>query len=168
MKTNIYQIIKFSLIILTMQTVTIAEQISINILLKAIAEIETGPKLANAQCAADFKIGKAGEVSRYQILKYEWDKHSFGYAPSDLVNAQWTAKLILDNRLTHFKQIKNRNPSLKEIYILWNQPATAYSNRKHSSKRIVKLSVKFETIVYRKLTEENVKAINTIKHKVIQ
>ena len=77
----------------------------------------------------DRMVGRAGEVSRYQILKREWRSvtNSNQFADSKVSEAV-TLKLI-EKRVSTFRSIYGRNPSDFEFYGLWNAPAQVYRGR---------------------------------------
>jgi len=95
-----------------------------DILLKAISWIETNPT-TNTFCSADRKIGRRQEVSRYQILPKNWQYYANGnnYKPANPKHAKIIATKIIEARLITFKRMYNRQPTLREFYLLWNAPA---------------------------------------------
>ena len=71
----------------------------------------------------DRMVGRAGEISRYQILKSEWRSvTSSAQWTNPQVARQVTLKLI-DQRLKQFRAKHRRDPSDFEFYVLWNAPA---------------------------------------------
>jgi len=72
----------------------------------------------------DRAIGRAGEVSRYQMRPEVWQR----YAPK---NANWenpkeallVAKVAMRDRCDEFERSFHRPPTDFEFYVLWNAPA---------------------------------------------
>ena len=89
--------------------------------LSALSSIETGND--------DGMIGKAGEISRYQVLKVEWRSvtTSTNYRDPNLAR-QVTLKL-LEQRVERFKSRYKRTPTDFEFYALWNAPTQALTGR---------------------------------------
>jgi hypothetical protein len=89
--------------------------------LSALSMIETGNN--------DRMVGRAGEISRYQILKREWRSvtNSARYADPETARAV-TLKLI-DRRVQAFQAAYNRPPTNFEFYALWNAPAQVLEGR---------------------------------------
>lgn len=74
----------------------------------------------------DSAIGRAGEVSRYQIKPGLW--HKFGGPASRLARANpqtalGIAQAIMRGRCADFERQFHRAPTDFEYYILWNAPA---------------------------------------------
>jgi hypothetical protein len=92
------------------------------------------------------KIGKHGEVSRYQIMPAVWMAHIRW--PTLSTNPQmstYVAELILKRRIAdHFPK---RNPTPREIYILWNAPAQI----KKPSKKVLERAIRFENLYNEKM-----------------
>jgi hypothetical protein len=82
----------------------------------ALSQVESGDK--------DTAVGRAGEVSRFQILPELWER----YAPKD---AHWenpgdalkVAKQVMQERCDDFEKQFKRSPTDFEFYVLWNKPA---------------------------------------------
>lgn len=92
-------------------------------LLTALSMIETGAA-SPLRSRADLKIGRAGEVSRYQIHPKVWAQYAnkpMHYA-RDPEYASKVALRILNTRAKFFMQQHDRKPSAFEIYVLWNAP----------------------------------------------
>jgi hypothetical protein len=89
--------------------------------LAALSMIETGNN--------DRMVGRAGEISRYQILKREWRSvtSSTQYANPEVAKAV-TLQLI-DRRVQAFEAIYNRPPTNFEFYGLWNAPTQVLERR---------------------------------------
>jgi hypothetical protein len=64
-------------------------------------------------------IGRAGEVSRYQIRPELWE----GGDPLDTRTALANARQIMDARVDAFERSHGRQPDDFEFYVLWNAPA---------------------------------------------
>src|ERR1700682_6398023 len=81
----------------------------------ALSQIESGDN--------DRAIGRAGEVSRYQLLPEVWER----YAPR---NAKWenpkealpVAKEAMQERCDEFERSFHKLPTDFEFYVLWNAP----------------------------------------------
>jgi hypothetical protein len=67
----------------------------------------------------DHAVGRAGEISRYQIRPELWP----GGSPLDAGIALTNAQRIMSVRLARFEQSHGRRPDDFEFYILWNAPA---------------------------------------------
>jgi hypothetical protein len=67
----------------------------------------------------DHIVGRAGEVSRYQIRRELWSNGDPLDASAALANAQ----RIMSPRLAAFERTHGRQPDDFEFYILWNAPA---------------------------------------------
>jgi len=77
----------------------------------ALAMLESGGN--------DRSIGRAGEVSRYQIRPEFWP----GGNPVDSRVALANARRIMAGRAAAFEQSHGRAPNDFEFYVLWNAPA---------------------------------------------
>jgi hypothetical protein len=77
----------------------------------ALAMLESGDD--------DHTIGRAGEVSRYQIRPELWP----GGDPLDNRVALTNAWSIMSPRLAAFERAHGRAPDDFEFYLLWNAPA---------------------------------------------
>lgn len=111
---------------LFMTPLTLSLQADMGTVLACVSQIETGDK--------DWKIGRAGEVSRYQILPSVWIK----YSPTNHVKqndptnpkiAAQVAERILVDRITKFRGLKGRAPTPFEVYGLWHRPEETYKGR---------------------------------------
>jgi hypothetical protein len=85
--------------------------------LSALSMLETGDE--------DTMVGKAGEISRYQIMKNEWNKVSKSTAYQDPVVAKQVTLKLLEDRIARFQKIYHRPPTDFEFYALWNAPGQA-------------------------------------------
>jgi hypothetical protein len=82
----------------------------------ALSQIESGDN--------DFAVGRAGEISRYQIRRELWQKVTsvpLSQATNSAVAIN-VAKSIAMARMENFRQQYNRPPTDLEFYILWNAP----------------------------------------------
>lgn len=73
----------------------------------------------------DAAIGRAGEISRFQIKPALW--YEFGdYPLAARTNSQAAlavARAIMLDRCMHFRRRYHRDPTNFEYYVLWNAPA---------------------------------------------
>jgi hypothetical protein len=77
----------------------------------ALAMLESG--------GDDHTIGRAGEISRYQIRQNLWP----GGNPLDSRVSLANARLIMAARVAGFERFHGRAPDDFEFYVLWNAPA---------------------------------------------
>ena len=77
----------------------------------ALAMVESG--------CDDRAVGRAGEISRYQIRRELWP----GGNPLDANVALANARLIMSPRVAEFEQTHGRAPDDFEFFVLWNAPA---------------------------------------------
>ena len=77
----------------------------------ALAMVESG--------GDDGSVGRAGEISRYQIRPEQWP----GGNPLDARVALANARRIMSGRMAAFERFHGRAPDDFEFYILWNAPA---------------------------------------------
>ena len=89
--------------------------------LSALSNIETGNN--------DRVVGKAGEISRYQVLKAEWGSVTTSRNYTDPVLAKQVTLKLLEQRVDRFKTRYNRNPTDFEFYALWNAPNQVLTGR---------------------------------------
>ena len=88
--------------------------------LSALSQIESGDN--------DSAVGASGEITRYQIAPAVWE-HQLSAFPhmaskhQDKMLSRMVAFEIWSHRLDDFQKVKNRNPSLEELYLLWHRPA---------------------------------------------
>lgn len=137
-----------------MSTLTLSINADIGLLLATIAEVETKPTSA-LQCQADFKIGKHGEVSRYQIMPDIWAL----YDPKDTADptnpytSKYIAEKILWDRDLKFRLNRKRPPTPCEVYVLWNAPNQIYKG--NASAKVLKRALRFQRLYYRNLSRES-------------
>jgi len=89
--------------------------------LTALSNIETGNN--------DAMVGRAGEISRYQVLKAEWRSVTSSTSYRDPEIARLVTLKLLEQRVDRFKSRYNRNPNDFEFYALWNAPTQALTGR---------------------------------------
>jgi len=89
--------------------------------LAALSMIETGNN--------DRMIGRAGEISRYQILKREWRSVTNSVRYTDPATAKAVTLTLLDRRVQAFQSVYNRPPTNFEFYALWNAPTQVLEGR---------------------------------------
>lgn len=89
--------------------------------LQALSMIETGNN--------DRMVGRAGEISRYQILKREWHSVTNSVRYTDPQTARAVTLRLLERRIGSFVARFNRPPSHFEFYALWNAPTQVMERR---------------------------------------
>jgi hypothetical protein len=89
--------------------------------LAALSMIETGNN--------DRMVGRAGEISRYQILKREWRSVTSSTRYSDPEIAKAVTLRLIDRRVKAFEAVYNRPPTNFEFYGLWNAPTQVLKGR---------------------------------------
>lgn len=87
----------------------------------ALSMIETGNN--------DHMVGRAGEISRYQILKSEWRSITSSTRYSDPATARSVTRQLLERRERRFRALYRRCPTHFEIYALWNAPGQVFNGR---------------------------------------
>ena len=87
----------------------------------ALSMLETGDD--------DAMVGRAGEISRYQVMKSEWKSVTPSRNYTDPNLAKQVALKILDQRLQRFESIYKRPATDFEFYALWNAPGQALNGR---------------------------------------
>ena len=89
--------------------------------LAALSMIETGNN--------DRMVGRAGEISRYQILKREWSGVTSSTRYTDPEVAKAVTLQLIDRRMKAFEAVYNRPPTDFEFYGLWNAPSQVLERR---------------------------------------
>ena len=89
--------------------------------LSALSMIETGDN--------DRMVGRAGEISRYQILKSEWRSVTNSASYANAETAKEVALILLARRVKAFEATYHRLPNDFEYYGLWNAPAQVLTGR---------------------------------------
>ncbi|HLP77721.1 MAG TPA: hypothetical protein VK327_12485 [Candidatus Paceibacterota bacterium] len=107
--------------------------------LSALSMLETGDN--------DFAVGRAGEISRFQVLRREWRSvtNSSHYADSE--TARGVVHQIMERRIQAFQVSFGRLPSDFEYYALWNAPAQALSGK--LSRRVAERCQRFANLCTR-------------------
>jgi len=77
----------------------------------------------------DRVVGRAGEISRYQILKAEWRSVTNSTRYTDPETARTVTLRLLDRRVMAFRETYHRNPTHFEFYGLWNAPGQIMERR---------------------------------------
>ena len=89
--------------------------------LTALSMLETGDD--------DRMVGRAGEISRYQILKSEWRSVTNSLRYADPETARNVTLTLLERRGRAFRTAYHRNPTDFEFYGLWNAPGQVLEGR---------------------------------------
>src|SRR5271170_7667843 len=97
----------------------------------ALAMLESGGN--------DRAVGRAGEVSRYQISPELWP----GGNPLDAGVALSNAQRIMSPRTSAFEQSHGRAPDDFEFYVLWNAPAQI----NHPHRAVAERALRFMNLV---------------------
>ncbi len=144
----------FSSLIFNLKAET-PHMLNITVLLRAIAEIETGND--------DSAIGKAGERSRYQIKKDVWFQYAkvpFESNASNVLISREVARKHITNMLI---RVQTAKPGVvltpRDFYIIWNAGFAFYLNRDFNFSRVVRYEVanpakRFENLYNLFLKEE--------------
>src|SRR5262245_27636363 len=96
--------------------------------LEAISMIESGNN--------DRAVGKAGEVSRYQIRPHVWKRYSTSTAYVDTDLSTWVADQHLAYLEGVFRNRTGRLPTDFDRYVLWNAGPTYYARIGFSADRV--------------------------------
>jgi hypothetical protein len=99
---------------------------------EALGQIETGDN--------DNARGRAGEVSRFQIMPRVWARYSHSTNYNNEAIAWGVAKAILEARSSYFIRSHNRPPTPFEIYVLWNAPGQIDRPKRVVSERAIRFS----------------------------
>ncbi len=89
--------------------------------LSALSMLETGDN--------DRVVGRAGEISRYQVLKIEWRSVTNSTAYCNPITARMVTARLLEQRMERFQSVYHRSPTDYEFYALWNAPTQALTGR---------------------------------------
>lgn len=87
----------------------------------ALSMLETGNN--------DRVVGRAGEVSRYQVLQSEWRTVTNSTRYFDPKTATSVMQALIARRVQQFQAVHRREPTDFEFYVLWNAPAQAFRGR---------------------------------------
>ena len=96
--------------------------------LEAISMLETGNN--------DSAVGRAGEVSRFQIMPRTWRHFTSSQAYSDKQLSTWVADQYLGLLETTFSHRAGREPSDFDRYVLWNAGPSYYERIGFSAARV--------------------------------
>lgn len=111
-------------------------------LVSALSSVESGDN--------DHARGRAGEVSRYQILPSVWRQYARpGESPRDAQAATRVLLRIMRDRVGRFHRLTGRWPSDWEWYVLWNAPAQVL-DRQRVSPRVAPRADRFRNVVMMK------------------
>jgi hypothetical protein len=77
----------------------------------------------------DRAVGRAGEISRYQVRKNEWRSVTPSTNYRDPSLARQVTLVLVERRVQRFEQIYRRPPTDFEFYALWNAPSQVYNRR---------------------------------------
>lgn len=111
--------------------------------LSALSMLETGNN--------DRMVGRAGEISRYQILKAEWRTVSDSVRWADPQISKDVAKMLIDRRVNQFRTIFKRDPSDFEFYVLWNAPGQVLRGK--VSRVVAERAMRFSNLCSRRDTQ---------------
>ena len=96
--------------------------------LEAISMIETGNN--------DRAVGRAGEVSRYQIKPSVWKRYSASRNYHDHRLSAWVAAQYLEQLEASFLRQAGRPPTDFDRYVLWNGGPSYYQRLGYASHRV--------------------------------
>jgi hypothetical protein len=80
-------------------------------------------------CDNDRMVGKAGEISRYQVLKQEWKRVCSSTDYTNPAVAKAVAEKLITERVQRFQRVFGRLPTHFEFYGLWNAPGQVLNKR---------------------------------------
>lgn len=89
--------------------------------LSALSMLETGDD--------DRAVGRAGEISRFQVLRSEWRSVTNSARYADYETARKVVLQIMSRRIQSFEAVHKRSPNDFEYYALWNAPAQALQGK---------------------------------------
>lgn len=87
----------------------------------ALSMLETGDN--------DQAIGTAGEISRFQVMKVEWQSVTNSANYCDCETARAVMVKIMNKRVSAFQSHFGRVPTDFEFYGLWNAPSQVMEGR---------------------------------------
>lgn len=96
--------------------------------LDALSMIETGDN--------DHVIGKAGEVSRYQLMPKVWQHYTQSRSFANVDVAKRIAAKHLDALESKFRERTGREPTDFDRYVLWNAGESYYSRNDFQAARV--------------------------------
>jgi len=97
-------------------------------LLEALSMIESGNN--------DRAIGRAGEVSRYQILPVVWKRYCQARNYGDKDMASCVAEEHLGFQESRFRALSGREPTDFDRYVMWNAGVEYYRRTRFSPKGV--------------------------------
>ncbi len=109
--------------------------------LSALSMLETGDN--------DHAVGRAGEISRYQVLRREWQSVTNSASYADSETARSVVLQIMERRTQAFQAAFGRVPTDFEFYALWNAPAQIME--KKVSSRVAERCRRFANLCERDL-----------------
>jgi hypothetical protein len=118
--------------------------------LSALSMLETGND--------DQAIGSAGEISRFQVKKNEWQSVTNSPNYWDCETARCVMVKIMDKRIQAFHDRFGRQPTDFEFYALWNAPSQALQG--HISSKVAARCERFAN-----LCERDRKVVQSTKPK---
>jgi hypothetical protein len=77
----------------------------------------------------DQAIGRAGEISRFQIRITQWESVTNSSNYSDFETARTVARRIMEERVRTFESVTGHAPTDFDFYALWNAPRQALEKR---------------------------------------
>ncbi len=104
--------------------------------LACLSMIETGDN--------DRVVGRAGEISRYQILKRAWHSVTNSTRYTDPATAKVVAVRLIEQRVRAFQAAYGRPPTDFEFYGLWNAPGQVMEQR--VSRRVAERCQRFANL----------------------
>jgi hypothetical protein len=104
--------------------------------LAALSMIESGNN--------DHMVGRAGEISRYQIIKSEWHSVTKSAQYTDRETARVVTLRLMEKRVQNFVASFNRPPTNFELYGLWNAPSQVMQGR--ISRRVAERCQRFANL----------------------
>lgn len=115
--------------------------------LDALAMVETGATKPTV-CKSDYKVGRAGEVSRYQVKPSVWRKYSTCKRYTSPAVAKKVATAILGERTKRFVVRYRRPPTTNELYILWNAPGQLLCGDARPTRTVKERAQRFANLVH--------------------
>jgi hypothetical protein len=95
----------------------------------------------------DRAVGRAGEISRFQVLRSEWRTVTNSARYADYETARKVVLQIMERRIRSFEMVHKRSPSDFEYYALWNAPAQALQGK--LSRRVAERCRRFANLCAR-------------------
>lgn len=89
--------------------------------LDALSMLETGGN--------DYVVGRAGEISRYQVRTSVWRSVTKSRQYTNPETAREVVARVMERRMRAFDAVKGHKPNDFEYYALWNAPEQALSGR---------------------------------------